>query len=292
MELIRDDRYGTPILRRKQVIDNPEMEILTFPKLEQEEQICHFFTTRLGGVSEGIYKSMNLSFSRGDDPTCVTENYRRVAHVLGCDLDDMICTKQTHTTNIRRITGEDRGTDGTIRPSLFEDVDGLITDTPKLALSAFYADCVPLLFWDPVHKAIGLAHSGWRGTAGRIGKSVVEQMGEAFGSRPKDILAGIGPSICGDCYEVGEEVADAIGRAVGEETAMIDGILKTLTLKPSKYKLDLWKANERILHQAGLLPEHIEITDICTCHNPNYLFSHRASGGRRGNFGAFMMIKD
>jgi YfiH family protein len=268
------------------------MEYLVFPNLAKESNISHLFSTRLGGVSKDFYKSMNLSFTRGDDPQCVTENFRRVASVFGCGLGDVICTKQTHTTNIRLVTESDRGREGELRPALFEDIDGLITDTQGLLLAAFFADCVPLLFWDPIHQAIGLAHAGWRGTAGKIGEKMVTQMGQAFGTNPKDLRVGIGPSICKACYEVGEDVAEAMKGAIGEESdGILDEIPNTGHQSEQKYKLDLWKANERILCKEGVDPQRIEVTDICTCHNPHYLFSHRVSGEKRGNFGTFFMIK-
>jgi YfiH family protein len=302
---------------RKHAAEYPDMEYLVFPGLAKEQNIAHMFTTRLGGLSTGIYGTMNLSFTRGDDPKCVTENFRRVTKVFNCGLQDVICTKQTHTTNIRLVTEQDRGADGQLRPSLYEDVDGLITNTPGLLLAAFFADCVPLLFWDPIHQAIGLAHAGWRGTASRIGEKMVSQMREAFGTQPKVLRVGIGPSICKACYEVGEDVAATIREALNgkcegilykmPDTGEFEGIPDespstgrwkgisdespgTAVRSEQKYKLDLWKANERILCQAGVMPQQIEVTDICTCHNPDYLFSHRARGEKRGNFGAFLMI--
>lgn len=173
---------------------------------------------------------------------------------------------------------------GILRERDYQDVDGMVTDVPGLVLVTFYADCVPLYFVDPVHRAIGLAHSGWRGTAGRMGERMVEAMGRQFGSRPEDIRAAIGPSICRDCYEVSEDVAAQFMEMLGGDVAVPGE-------KAGKYQLDLWLANELILRQAGILPEHLEVTDICTCHNSGYLFSHRASGGWRGSLGAFLMLK-
>lgn len=261
-----------------------ELEYLVFPKLEETGVVEHLFTTRTGGVSSGIYSTMNLSFSRGDDPECVRENYRRIGEVLGTDPEHMVASKQTHTTNIRLVTEADLG-NGIIGPSAYDDVDGLATDIPGIALVTFYADCVPLYFVDPVKKAIGLAHSGWRGTVAGMGACMVQFMREHFHSDPKDLIVAIGPSICVDCYEVSEEVAEQFREEFPEDV-----------LQPGKadgkYQLDLWKANESILLKAGIQMEHLTVTDVCTCHNPEYLFSHRASHGQRGNLAAFLMLKN
>ena len=260
------------------------LEYLTFPLLERTGIVKHLFTTRLGGVSRGECATMNFSVDRDENRENVLENYRRIAGVLDCRVEDMVASHQTHTTNIRRMTSADKGK-GILRPRDYADVDGMVTDEPGLVLNTFYADCVPLYFVDPVHRAVGLAHSGWRGTAGRMGARMVEAMGERFGSRPEEIYAAVGPSICRDCYEVSGDVAEQFIRMLGEAVA-IPG------REPGKYQLDLWLANELILRQAGLLPTHIAVTDICTCHNSGYLFSHRASGGRRGSLAAFLALKD
>ena len=280
-QLIRNSGGNPDGIQQRQ---QGELEYLVFPKLEETGVVEHLFTTRTGGVSSGIYSTMNLSFSRGDDPECVRENYRRIGEVLGTDPEHMVASKQTHTTNIRLATEADLG-NGITGPSAYDDVDGLATDIPGIALVTFYADCVPLYFVDPVKKAIGLAHSGWRGTVAGMGACMVQFMREHFHSDPKDLIVAIGPSICVDCYEVSEEVAEQFREGFPEDV-----------LQPGKaegkYQLDLWKANESILLKAGILPEHLTVTDVCTCHNPEYLFSHRASHGQRGNLAAFLMLKN
>ena len=201
------------------------------------------------------------------------------------DYDKFVFTDQTHTTNVRKVTAEDAG-NGLTREREFHDTDGLITDVPGLVLSTFYADCVPLYFVDPVHRAIGLSHSGWRGTVNRMGKATIEAMRMEYGSRPEELRCAIGPSICQDCYEVSGDVSVEFERAfAGHENEIL------IAKENGKYQLDLWKANEIVLLDAGVLPEHIEITDICTCCNPDLLFSHRASHGKRGNLGAFLCLK-
>lgn len=260
---------------------------LAFPALEKLPGYVHGFSTRLGGVSTGHLASMNLSFSRGDAPERVRENFGRIAGAIGFAAEDLVFSDQTHTTNVRVVTGADRGK-GFACPRDYTDVDGMVTDEPGLVLATFYADCVPLYFIDPVRRAVGLSHSGWRGTAGKIGKVTVQTMQRAFGSRPEDIVAAIGPSICRDCYEVSgdviEEFRENFTKAECEELFY--------QKENGKYQLDLWRANELILEEAGVLPQNISTTDVCTCCNPELLFSHRASRGQRGNLAAFLGIYD
>ena len=256
---------------------------LTFPVLDVAENVRHLFSTRKGGVSRGIYESMNLSFHRGDDAGNVLENFRRIAALFDSTPDKIVCAKQTHTTNIRRVTKEDAGKGVTKEPD-YEEIDGLVTDEPGLILSTSFADCVPLYFVDTVKGAIGLAHSGWRGTVNRMGARMIEEMKRQFGSDPGDLLVAVGPSICVDCYEVGEDVAEEFQKAFPDTEVLQKGKLE------GKYQLDLWKANEQLLLEAGIREEHLEITDLCTCCNPELLFSHRASHGQRGNLCAFLEL--
>ena len=172
---------------------------LSYPMLEETGIVHHGFSTKLGGVSKGCWATMNISTTRGDDPEDVEENQRRIARAIGVKPEDMTFTNQTHTTNVAVVRAEDKG-------RRFMETDGMITNVPGICLVTFYADCVPLYFVDPVKKAIGLSHSGWRGTVGKIGKVTVELMQKTYGSDSKDILAAIGPSICQDCYEVSEDV--------------------------------------------------------------------------------------
>ena len=270
---------------------------LTFPKLSEYSDFTHAFSTRLGGVSTGIYESMNLSFTRGDNEADVKQNFKLFADAVGVPYDSIVMSDQTHTTNVRVITEADKG-NGLVRAKSFFDTDGLITNVPGITLFTSFADCVPLYFIDPVNKAIGLTHSGWRGTVGRIGKCTIEAMNREYGSKPHDIIAAIGPSICADCYEVSEDVAIQFTEEFGDKASQVilpqaeyfklHGINKPAA--NDKYQLDLWQANAIILTEAGIKKEHLSITDMCTCCNPKLLFSHRASQGKRGNLAAVLMI--
>ncbi|MCD8196024.1 MAG: peptidoglycan editing factor PgeF [Lachnospiraceae bacterium] len=258
---------------------------LVFRNLEETHLVRHGFSTRQGGVSEGDLASLNLGFTRGDEPERVRENFRRIGAAIGFDCASLVLSDQTHTTNVRRMTEDDRGK-GFSREQDYTDVDGMITDVPGLTLATFYADCVPLFFVDPVHRAIGLSHSGWKGTVHRMGAVTLRRMCEEFGTEPGDVIAAIGPSICQDCYEVSEDVASQFLQEFGD-----DADERMLYQKENgKYQLNLWRANETVLLAAGIREEHLAVTNLCTCCNPQLLFSHRASGGRRGNLGAFLQL--
>lgn len=263
---------------KMQINQKGEVVYLTYPALSETGCVVHGFSTRQGGVSEGIFSSMNLSFTRGDKEEAVRENYQRIADAIGFSPKRIVCSDQTHTTRVRKVTEADAG-NGITKSKEFFDVDGLVTNVPGLVLATFYADCVPLYLVDPVNKAIGLAHSGWRGTVGKIGLETVRTMEREFQSCPEKLIAAIGPSICMDCYEVSEDVAGQFS--------------ETLSYKKEngKYQLDLWEANRQIFLEAGIAGENIHLPNLCTCCNPDFLFSHRASKGKRGNLAAFLALK-
>lgn len=262
--------------------------LLKFRLFNQFPMLTHGITTRAGGVSQGIYETLNLSYTRGDDRSAVDENFLRTAVSLDAALPDFVLTDQTHTTNVRAVTRADCGK-GLFKERDYKDVDGLITNEPGIVLSAYFADCVPLLFADPKHHAVGVSHSGWRGTVARMGRETVYAMQDAYGSRPQDLYCAVGPSICQSCYEVSEDVAGQFRKEFPHD-------FKTLCMPvpgtAGKFRLDLWKANEIVLEEAGVPKEHLAVTNLCTCCNPRLLFSHRASKGMRGNFGAFIKLND
>lgn len=264
-----------------------EVEYLTFPLLQETGIVKHLFSTRLGGISKGYFASMNLSLNGEEDTSIVLENYKRIAQVLDEPLDHFVKSRQTHTTNVRKVTAGDAGK-GVIYPTDYQDVDGLITNVPGLVLSTTYADCVPLFFVDKKHGAIGLSHSGWKGTVNRMGRETLLAMKEAYGTEPEDVCCAIGPSICQSCYQVSEDVANAFLTEFANHGADESLIYKE---NEEKYRLNLWRANEIVLQEAGVPKEQIQITDLCTCCNSEYLFSHRASGGKRGLLAAFLMLK-
>ena len=265
MEKIQIKRYGdkeTMELREK-----GPLKYLVFPEIEKLGIVDHMFSTRLGGVSKGAYSEMNLSYTRGDDKEAVDENYRRIADAMGHgrSLEDFVLTFQTHTTNVMVVKEEDRGK-GPFKARDYTDIDGLITNIP-----------------------IGLSHSGWKGTRGKIASVTIEKMKQNYGTDPGDLICAIGPSICGDCYEIGGDVAEQFGSAFTEKELKDEKIL--VPYPNDKYRLHLWNAIRLTLVQSGVPKENIIVTDICTRCNPELLFSHRVHGENRGNLCAFLSLK-
>lgn len=268
------------------IVEKNEVPYFSFPLLSESGLIKHGFSTRLGGVSTDIYSSMNLSFIRGDDNEKVEENYRRICQAIGVEKSRVIRSHQTHTTNVL-VIDENIGKCSNLFYKELTDIDGMITNIPGICLSTFYADCVPLYFLDVKKKVIGLSHSGWKGTVRKIGEVTIQKMKDVYDCNPEDIYVVIGPSICQDCYEVSEDVIDEFKQAF--DKCYFEQLF--YPKENGKYQLDLWKANEIIMLENGILKEHIAITNVCTCCNSQTLFSHRASQGQRGNLGAFLALK-
>ncbi|MGN0438000.1 MAG: peptidoglycan editing factor PgeF [Lachnospiraceae bacterium] len=266
------------------------VSFVTFPKLAEQKDIVHGFSTRLGGVSKNHLSSMNLSFSRGDEKENVLENHKRFAKVIGYDEKKLVFSDQVHTTKIHKVGKEDAGK-GIVTESDIKEIDGLVTNIPGIPLITFYADCVPLYFYDPVKKVVALAHSGWRGTIEEIGGKMVSFMEKEYGSKAADMICAIAPSICQSCYEVSSDVALQFKEKYSvyyENKDMTELLYKK---ENGKYQLNLHKACELTLLHAGILKEHLDITDLCTCCNPDIFFSHRASMGKRGNLAAVIMLQ-
>ena len=257
---------------------------LKYNSLSEINFINHAFTTRLGGVSEGEFSSMNMAFNRGDNPDSVTENYRRICKSAGFDFESLTASAQDHNTVVRAVTAENRGV-GIYKPRDMQSVDALITNEKGITLVTYYADCTPLFFVDTKNRAIGLAHAGWRGTVGRIGERVVEKLKECYGTDPADIVAAIGPAISVCCYEVDKPCADNF-YALND----LDSSRFVFPKDNGKYMIDLLEANRQILVAAGVKSENITISDLCTNCNSELLWSHRATNGRRGTMSAFMCI--
>ena len=205
---------------RNQIIDNKTtyidmvdisgngdvVPVIRYRTFDTYKDIVHGFSTRLGGVSKEHLSSMNLSFSRGDDQENVLENHRRFAKAVGYNSERLVFSDQVHDVNIYIVKEEDAGK-GIIKESDIKNIDGLVTNVKNIPLITFYADCVPLFFYDKVNKVVGLAHSGWKGTVGNIANEMIKTMINQYGSNSDNIVVAIGPSICMDCYEISEDVA-------------------------------------------------------------------------------------
>ncbi|GFI42526.1 polyphenol oxidase [Lachnospiraceae bacterium] len=274
---------GLKYKNEQHIFDEKEVNgvpYLSFPLLEQTGIVKHGFSTRLGGVSKGHCATMNISTTRGDSMEAIEENQRRIAAAIGVDPSDFTYTHQTHTTNVAVVEEKDRG-------GRFLDTDGMVTNVPGICLVTFYADCVPLFFVDSVHRAIGLSHSGWRGTVGRMGQATLKLMEKQYGTDPEQVVAAIGPSICQDCYEVSGDVIEKFRETFDE------ALWPELFYEKGngKYQLNLWRANQLVLTEAGVRKEQLAVTNVCTHCNPNILFSHRSAGTARGNLSAFLAIR-
>lgn len=220
---------------------------------------------------DGNGAPVRLYWREGDNLPQAEEATRIFTAQLGSDLGHIVMPHQEHTVNVRAVTEADWG--ASVDRSAFPATDGLITDVPGTVLMVYTADCLPLFFLDPVNRAIGLSHSGRRGTAGGIGPATVRAMQEAYGSRPEDILCGIGPSICGDCYEVGGEIRREMTELWGEGRAD-----EVMALRNGSWFMDLHRAAELTLLEAGLKREHIAVTDVCTRCSRDRLYSLRGDG--------------
>jgi YfiH family protein len=254
-----------------------EQNHLVYYQFETMLALTHGIFTRHGGVSRGPWGALNLGGNVGDDPAAVAENYRRVYDVLGVDGERACSTWQVHGNDTVIV---DRPIPGRRWVAL---ADGLVTDQPGVPLVMRYADCVPILFHDPVQNVIGVAHAGWRGTVQGAGMSVVQTMVDAFGCNVADIRAGVGPSIGPDHYQVGEEVVAAVEDYFGEGHTLI----RRDPTDGTAY-LDLWAANALDLQRHGL--HHVEVAAICTASNTDDFFSHRAEHGQTGRFVAVMSL--
>ncbi|MBN2220579.1 MAG: peptidoglycan editing factor PgeF [Vallitaleaceae bacterium] len=263
-----------------------DMENITFRLFSEYTELKHAYSTREGGVSEGCFSSLNLGFFRGDEEERVLENYRRFAQTLGLELDQLVLSNQVHGAEIYHIKKHDAGKGFTKRNDII-GVDGFITKELGLGLVTLYADCVPLFFYDPKQKVIGLAHAGWKGSALKIAKKMIDEMVSYYGCNPKDVLVGIGPSIGPCCYEVSEDVKKEFDFLAG--SVIMTKIVSKIA--NGKYKLNLWQINKEILLQAGVLEKHIEISALCTKCDSNRFFSHREMGVNRGSQAAIIALE-
>lgn len=234
-------------------------------------QTTHAFTTRHGGVSSGIYSTLNLAQRAGDALENVKENYALVCRALGIKTSDIVCSTQVHGVHIRVVTKQDAGKLFMPNP---HRADGLITETPGVALVVFTADCVPILLHDPVRKAVGAIHAGWRGTASNIVGEAIKKMEHEFGCKCGDIRAAIGPCISKCCYETDSDVANALP--------------EVSTKHGKKFMVDLKEANRKLLVKAGV--QNIEVSDECTSCESDKYWSHRKTKGQRGTQAAIIML--
>lgn len=242
------------------------------------------FTSRIGGVSEGHFDSFNCALHVADRPEYVIENRRRLADAAGFPFDSWTCAEQVHDDQVAIVTRKDRGRGRENRETAFAHHDALVTDEPDIMLVSFYADCVPLYYYDPDHQAVGLAHAGWKGTAKQIAARTVQTMQATYGSEPQNIRVAIGPSIGACCYEVDHKVIHAM---------LEQGIHEGWQEKSDgRFMLDLKEINRHILIKEGILPSHIEVTTLCTSCLVESFYSHRRDQGRTGRMASWIGLRE
>lgn len=235
----------------------------------------HACFTRLGGVSAGQWSTLNLGSTVGDDPRAVQENHRRVFDAFGITRAQVVSPFQVHGRNVVHVRARDGG-------MVIPATDALITDAPGVTLLLRFADCVPVLFHDPVQCVVGLAHAGWRGVAAGVALATVQAMMATFGSRPEDVWAGIGPAIGSQHYSVGVEVVEAI-------QAVLPPGIQAATHCEGRWMMDLPAALEAQLRAVGVM--QVEQSGLCTASCVDEWYSHRAEAGRTGRFGVLVMLK-
>jgi polyphenol oxidase len=255
--------------------ENSGIVYYKFEKLDAVGEVVHGITARHGGVSTGPWASLNLTKGNGDDPERVEENLRRASAAFGVARADLVSPNQRHTTHAVRVGAAQRG-------QILTDTDTLLTDEPEVPVLLRYADCTPVMLYDPRRRAFALVHSGWRGTVAGAVTVAIAAMIEAFGSKPAELIAGVGPSIGPCCYEVGDEVASAVRASFADAERLLP------RNGSERRHFDLWSANRHWLAEAGV--RQVEVAGICTACHMDEFFSYRGGKGRTGHFGALMMV--
>ncbi len=257
-----------------QLISFQNLPLYQFDHFSAISEIKHFVSTRQGGISQGNYSSLNLGYNTQDDPKKVSKNREILAKAMG--VSNLIFPQQTHKNHVQIVTEDNISND-------FTDTDALITNQKGICLAVIFADCVPILVFDPVCQVVGAIHAGWRGTVAKIIEKTIEKMQTEFGTNPSDIIAGIGPSISPKAYEVGNEVIEQVEAAF----PTINLVSNQTT---EKGYLNLWEANKQSLLKSGVLEKNIEIAGLCTKKNHETFFSVRHSK-ETGRFASGIMLK-
>ena len=245
----------------------------------------HAISTRFGGVSQAPFDKMNLAMHNGDDKKSVLENRKRFCNAFFLSSANLCTCEQVHSSNIMQVTAVDAGRGAISYEDAIKATDALITNVKNVPLMLFFADCTPILFFDPEHQAIGISHAGWKGTVHKIAQKTVQAMQSAFQTDPKNCLVGIGPSIGPCCYEVGVDVQLQFRKAFPNDVNTI------LIPFQEKWKLDLWAANRIQLEEVGISKENIDMAHTCTACNSDVFFSYRADQGKTGRIAAMLCLK-
>lgn len=263
------------------------LDMLSFAHFPAGSSTCtHFVVGRLGGLSAPPFESLNLGLHVGDEPDCVVANRRRLAAAVKLPLARFVYAEQVHGRRVTAVLAEMAGRGATTLADAVPGTDALITDETELCLMVLVADCVPVLLLDPVRRAVGVAHAGWRGTVEDVAGATVRAMASHYGCRPSDLRVGLGPAAGPEGYEVDEPVLDAVSAAFGRRAA---GLLRPT--RPGHACLDLWAANRLQLEAAGVPPHHIEVAPVSTLVTTQRFFSARVAAGPTGRFGAGIALR-
>jgi len=263
---------------------NGEIQYITVPAWVSQ-RVKVGFSARTGGCSQAPYQSLNLGLHVGDDYAQVIANRQALTAALSASPEQMVCCQQVHGSEIALVDASLAGRGSVIYDTALPDYDGMVCHTPGLLLATFYADCFPLFFFDPVHRAVGLAHSGWKGVMGRIGARTVAEMGRCFNSRPPDIQVLIGPGIQSCCFEIGPELADRVRQ---EFSAVSSSIIDS---RDTVYHWDLPATIRHILKQSGIRQDNIMGCDLCPACRTDLFFSYRKEGGVTGRMAAMIGLE-
>jgi YfiH family protein len=236
----------------------------------------------VGGVSKGPFESLNLGATRGDDINNVLTNYKLLSKAVGFNYNNVVFSGQVHGKEIYHATEKDKGK-GLFIESDIKNIDGLMTGTPDIVLTTFYADCTPLFFVDTAKKIIAISHSGWKGTVLKIGSHTLDEMQAKYNSELKDTLIGIGPSLCQECFEVDPPVYH-------EFESAFDNINLFTAKRGEKYYIDLKLLIKQMFLDKGVPENNIEVSGYCTKCMPNLFYSHRYSGQDRGSLAGFIEL--
>lgn len=268
------------------------VRILSFESFGAYAGVDAVVTTRHGGESTGPFATLNLGRRTGDDAEIVRKNRARAASVVGAAPAWLTFGRQVHGARVAVVRNADRG-------AVFDDTDALVTNASLVPLVILTADCAAVFYVDPVHRAVGIAHAGWRGAVARIAARTLDAMHDAFGTTPGDVTAAVGPSIGPCCYEVGDDVIDAVAAAFPDhadelliEPDMASAGSFRASVNEDKKHFDLWRANELALQDAGVRDDRIEVSRLCTACRTDLFYSHRAEKGNTGRFGGIVMLHE
>lgn len=272
--------------------DKNDIVLLKFDRLAEKKNIAHCFTTRIGGVSEGVCDSLNMSYKRDTDRDNVTENIRRVAEACDVPFESVTMVPQVHAGDVKVITSEDAGR-GVSREAFSDGYDAMVTNVKGVTLATIHGDCIPVFLYDEQSESIGMIHSGWRSTNAKISANAVLTMTENYGAKPENIIAVIGPGICRDCFEASDDVYEAFTETFGKKFSENPSACKKDETRDGKWYISLPEIVRMTLLDAGVLHENIVYSGICTCceANKDKYFSHRREKGKTGAMSGFIMLK-